>query len=167
MLLEDHAKYHKLGPSDVGLQATAYLDIARTTSHTGEQFHVQVPVYKEDSREQLKDRVNFFLSIIQDRMEDENKAVNKMNEIRQLQTSIERNGKSFLIQKKALDKRLKKQQLNLAEYNSELETLKENLKKANQTILEKLDTMGHKMEAVDPGSLESFEGEPEDPTQGE
>jgi thiamine kinase-like enzyme len=165
MLLEDHAKYHALGPADVGLQATAYLDIARTTSHTGEQFHVQVPVYKEDTREQLKDRVNFFLSIIQDRMEDENKAVNKMNEIRQLQTSIERNAKSFLTQKKALDKRLKKQQLTMEQYNADLDTLKENLKTANQTILEKLDTMGHKMDAVDPSSL--VDTEPEDPKQEE
>lgn len=75
MLKSGHERYHKLTPKDIALQSPMPIQISRTTSQTGEQFTFEVPVYPDDSREMVRDRVNFALSVIQDRMEDENAAI--------------------------------------------------------------------------------------------
>jgi hypothetical protein len=149
MLLEEHAAYHKMAPKDVGLKAQTHIDVIRTTNQTGEQFHVQVPVYEDDTREAVKSRVNFFLSIIQDRMEDENKAVSKLNDTRQLKGIIERNSQNFVNKKSALDKRLEKGKLTKEAYEIHLKELQDGLKTANGDCLAKLDSMGEKFTPKD------------------
>jgi hypothetical protein len=76
MLVKEHEKYHKMCPKDIRWDGTkvSEIEVARQTEATGEQFCIKIPVFLEDSREILMDRVNFIYSIIQDRMEDENKA---------------------------------------------------------------------------------------------
>lgn len=82
-LLPEHERYHTLGPKDVGVDGdkkpAMTIDVLRTTNNTGEQLHIQVPIYGDDSRDQLRDRLNFAYSILQERLEDENKAVEWRN----------------------------------------------------------------------------------------
>lgn len=82
--MPEHKTYHTIGPKDLGFdgdkKAAMTVDILRTTNHTGEQIHIQVPVYGDETREELKTKLGFVYSIIQDRMEEENKAVEWLNE---------------------------------------------------------------------------------------
>src|ERR1043165_7982919 len=104
MLRSGHEKYHKMSPGDVGLKAVMPIQISRTTAETGEQFTTEVPVYPDDSREQMNDRINFALSIMQDRMEDVNKAIVEARE------KAQKAQKAMVMVRKvrALEKRLKK-----------------------------------------------------------
>lgn len=141
-LLKEHEKYHTLSPVDVGMSTdkrqVATIDVARTTNHTGEQFHVAVPVYADDTREALNDRLQFFLSIIQDRLEEENKAVVAQNEkaqkIRNLQESMRRNGIHFKKKLEALKKRARKEKWEDAEFVAERAKLIDELKNANEQL---------------------------------
>lgn len=76
-------KHHSTNPCDVGLspekKAAMTVGIVRQTSQTGEQIHIDCPVYAEDTREQLKARLGFCYSILQERLEEENEAVNFQN----------------------------------------------------------------------------------------
>lgn len=81
-LLPEYEKYHSLGPKDVGIRnepAPMLVEIARQTNRTGEQITIKVPVYGDESRAVLHDRLQMAYSVLQDRMEDENKAVNWQN----------------------------------------------------------------------------------------
>ena len=77
-LLEEHDKYKAMGPSDVfkkeGEPAMA-IQVSRSTSHTGEQFSFECPIWKDDTREDVKNRLYWALSIVQDRLEEENEAM--------------------------------------------------------------------------------------------
>lgn len=83
-LIPEHEQHHSLGPKDVGIKwdkpAAMHVEVVRTTNQTGEQICVKVPVYGDESREELQKRLAMAYSIIQDRLEDENKAVNWRNE---------------------------------------------------------------------------------------
>lgn len=78
-----HERWHSLGPKDCyfdqsgGLfkkgKAVASIRITRSTI-SDEQFEVIVPVFSDDSRESLDDRLGMFLSLAQDRREDAAKA---------------------------------------------------------------------------------------------
>lgn len=89
MLLQDHEKYHNMSPADIKWEGTKVceFEVARQTEATGEQFCIKIPLFLEDTREVLMDRVNFVYSIIQDRMEDENKAT--------VQAAIDRSQKIY------------------------------------------------------------------------
>lgn len=148
MILDDHKKYHDMGPADVGLKEPVFVQVARTTDHTGEQFAFNIPVYPDDSRDSVRDRVNFFLSIMHDRVEDINKAMieldAKASESRQLKQLIDRNNQTFVNKAKALEKRFKRKAIKQDEYDKELATLKAGLKEANEPLQQKLEDEGEK-----------------------
>lgn len=142
-LLKEQEKYHQMSPTDVSMSSdkkpVATIDVARTTNHTGEQFHVAVPVYADDTRDQVNDRLQFFLSIIQDRLEQENKAIVAQNEkaqkVRHIQESVRRNGIHFKKQLEALQKRARKEKWPEAQLISEREKLLKALKESNDKLL--------------------------------
>jgi hypothetical protein len=76
-LLIEHEKYHTMGPKDVkweGEQAFP-MQISRQSSGLGEQITIECPVYKDDTREDMMNRIHMCYSIIQERLESENKAL--------------------------------------------------------------------------------------------
>ena len=81
-LLPEFMKYHKLGPNELkfGEKAIMTLDVARQTNNTGEQLHISVPIYADDSREEMMSRIHMAYSILQERLEDENKVMQKLND---------------------------------------------------------------------------------------
>lgn len=119
MLMRDHARYHALSPKDVGLKDTMPLQITRTTAETGEQFTFEVPIYPDDSREKVNDRVNFALSIMQDRMEDVNKAVTEARE----KAQKAHHAKVMVGKVRALEKRLKRGKITQETFDKEMEEL--------------------------------------------
>lgn len=147
MLLPEHEVFHKMGAKDAGLTEKTVVHVVRTTNQTGEQFHAEIPIYPDDSREVIKNRVNFFLSIIQDRMEDENKAVQARDQetrrIHAISEAMKRNNQSFANQSKALQKKLAKKQIKQAEFDSELGKIKANLITANQELEAAIGNPGH------------------------
>lgn len=137
MLLKEHEVYHKMDATQAQLKEKAVMHIARTTNATGEQFHCEVPIYPDDTRAQIKTRLNFFLSLIQDRMTDENEAVMRNNLEHQrkvaTQEALRRNNESFAKQAKALKKRIGKG-LSESEYETQLADLKSKLAQANAEL---------------------------------
>ncbi len=149
MLLDSHKKYHDMGPADLGLKETLYVQVARTTTQTGEQFIFNVPFYQDDSREMFTNRINFCLSVMQDRMEDENKAVEEVQK-RQLATTIAkgtigRNHKAFVSQAKAVKKRFARGVIDEATADAEIAALKEKMVQANAEFQKQLDDAGEVM----------------------
>lgn len=138
MLLPEHEKHHKASPADVGLKETARIAVIRTTNQTGEQFQIEIPVYPDDSREQLNDRVGFFLSIVQDRMEDENKAVNELNQraekVRRTGEQLKRLTSEFEKQVKAVKKRASKGELEQADADAQVKKLEDEFNAAAQHL---------------------------------
>ncbi len=121
MLLKAHAKYHGLSPKDVGLQAIMPLQITRTTAETGEQFTFEVPIYPEDTREQMNDRINFALSIMQDRLEDVNAAITEQR----LTAQKVHHAKAIANKVRALEKRLSRGKITKEEYDKEIAAMDE------------------------------------------
>src|SRR5580692_600922 len=125
MMLPEHEKYHKMPASEAHIKEKTIMHVSRSTAQTGEQFHAEIPIYPEDTREQIKDRTNFMLSIIQDRLEDENRAVNARNEEQQkingAAMAIERNKKSFISKTKALAKQLQRKKISKEEHDAQVE----------------------------------------------
>ncbi len=82
MLVSDHAKYHSMKPSDIKWSGkkVAAIEYLRPTSNDGEQVSLAIDIFIDDTREQLTDRINFLYSLVQDRMEDNNKAVLENNQ---------------------------------------------------------------------------------------
>lgn len=150
MILAEHEKYHNMGPADVGLKETVFVQVARTTDHTGEQFAFNIPIYPDDSRESVKDRVNFFLSVMHDRVEDINKAMLELeakgNRSRQLKTLIDKNNQTFVNKAKALEKKFKRKVIKQDEYDTELAALKAGLKEANEPLQKELEAQGEQFE---------------------
>lgn len=115
MLLSEHQPYHVMGPKDIGLdpdkKSAMTIDVLRTTNHTGEQLHVQVPVYGNETREEVQQRLGFVYSLIQDRLEEENKAVAWRNErsdiIRRASEMSRRNQERLTKQLRLLDRKRK------------------------------------------------------------
>ena len=116
---QSHEKFHKMSPKEAGIKADCAIQIARTTTQTGEQFVTEVPIYVEDTREQVNDRVGFFLSIMQDRMEDANKA---MLEAAQRERDLYA-AKNLVNQVKALEKRLQRGKITQEQFDEELAKL--------------------------------------------
>lgn len=129
-LSKELEKYHKLSPKDVGLQATLPLQISRTVAESGEQMTMEVPIYPDDSREQMKDRINFALSVMQDRLEDVNAAIleakKKADKANQARIAV--------AQVRALEKRLKKGTIKQAKFDEEMAALNEKFGDVMQEI---------------------------------
>lgn len=79
MLLQNpkHEKYHSLGPKDLTWpskdESVAMISITKQTVDN-EQWHFQIPVSANDTREELDNRIGAIVSLGQERMEDVNKA---------------------------------------------------------------------------------------------
>jgi hypothetical protein len=78
---EKHERFHKLGPQDVSWgkevegKKTVVMSFSVTRSTIdNEQVSMQVPVFAEDSRETLEDRMGFAFSVVQDRLDEAAKA---------------------------------------------------------------------------------------------
>jgi len=127
-LMPEHEKYHALGPSDLkfGEKPVMNFGVARTTAQTGEQLHVECPVYASDSREEVLSRLGFCYSIIQERMEDENKAVRWIDERVQKAARAHEKIKDLNNMADADAKRLKKDVKDLGALKEKLEELKKN-----------------------------------------
>jgi hypothetical protein len=117
MFSAEEEKFHSLGPKDLGLdpekKASMSIDIARNTNHTGEQLHVSVPIYGNETREEIQRRLGFAYSVIQDRLEAENKVIDWQNSkqatMRRAVTMIEHLKKDMKRELLALDKRKRKE----------------------------------------------------------
>lgn len=83
MLLPENERFHKLAPKDV-LKADEKplieMQLAKQTTSTGEQIVMNCPMYASDTREELNDRIQMCFSIMQERMEEENKVLLKLAE---------------------------------------------------------------------------------------
>lgn len=121
MFSAEEEKYHSMGPRDLGLQpekkAAMSVDIARNTNHTGEQLHISVPIYGDESREEVQKRLGFAYSILQDRLEAENKVIDWQNSkqsiIRQSATRIEALKKEMKTELNILEKRRRKEKWDM------------------------------------------------------
>ena len=129
-LMESHKPYHQLAPKDIGLQGPMPIQISRTTSQTGEQFTFEVPVYPDDTREVLRKRVNFALSIIQDRMEDENAAILE----RAKKAALRKAEKTNEMKVKAIERQLKRKKITQEEADLQLAEAKEDYAGALEQI---------------------------------
>jgi hypothetical protein len=118
-LMPEHEKYHKLSPRDLkfGEKPVMNFGVARTTAMTGEQLHVDCPVYMSDSREDVLNRLGFCYSIIQERLEDENKAVRWIDERVQKAARAHEKIKSLKALTEAEIKRVKKATKDLVDVN--------------------------------------------------
>ena len=130
MLMEDHERFHKLSPKDVGLQNVMPLQLSRTTAETGESFTFEVPIYPDDSREMVNDRVNFALSIMQDRLEDVNKAMVIARE----KAQKAQHARAVANKVRALEKRLRKGKITQEAFDKEVEALDENFADAMAAV---------------------------------
>jgi hypothetical protein len=82
-LIPEHEKFHALGPIDTiksGGERVMGIQIARQTNATGEQIVMECPVYNTDTRDELNARLQMCYSLLQDRLEDENKAMLALEE---------------------------------------------------------------------------------------
>ncbi len=79
---EEHKKYHSLAPKDLFWGKTSLVkkpsvvmafQVTRSTIDN-EQISFSVPVFEQDSRDDIKERMGFAFSIVQDRLDDANKA---------------------------------------------------------------------------------------------
>lgn len=68
---EQHKRFHGLGPADVTWHEKPLCAIAITKSVSeGEQWSVNVPIFKEDTRESLRDRAWMLATLLQDRLDE-------------------------------------------------------------------------------------------------
>lgn len=141
MLLVEHTKYHKLGPKDLRFPVWGWLgrllnlfgiikapavmnmEVTRNTSSTGEQIHISVPIYHGDDRRHMMDRINMAYSILQERLEDENKLMLELNDKaqkrRKAKLEIEKLHALYGEEFSSIEKRQKKEQFD-DNYKAEL-----------------------------------------------
>jgi len=125
-------KAHRvLGPKEVAKDSAIFtkIDVVRVTSKTGEQFHMECPLYVDDTREEVNTRMGMLLSVVQDRLEEENEAWNEVETTqlkkRLIKEAAKRNEKSLKTKKLALDNRLKHSKISTDDYTKELLELEE------------------------------------------
>lgn len=140
----DTEKYHTLGPKDVWKDETSVgtVDIARTTNATGEQLHINCPIYKTDTREELNERLQVCYSVLQDRLEQENRIVSENNKRAQQQRltneAIKRNEAKYEKDLRNLQKEAKKQRWTDETLETKTKELRENFLKAQETLTKDL-----------------------------
>lgn len=149
-LSERTKEFHTLGPCDVkkgGEETWMKVNVVRQTSHTGEQFHFEIPVYASDTREEMNKRIGMCLSVIQDRLEEENEAFLEIQQGEQkkrlTQEAKKRNTLKFESEKKQLRKQAKKEgwtqevlDEKIADVTERYEAAMKTLDDGNQTIEE-------------------------------
>jgi hypothetical protein len=113
MLLPEHAMYHKFGPKDLKWDGEKVSEFAvtRTTSATGEQCQILCPIFKDDSRDDMMNRIHMCYSILQERMEDENKVTLALEE------KAKQRAQDYSLRKEAKDR-------NKAKYERELKEVR-------------------------------------------
>lgn len=148
MLLTEHAKYHEMGAKEANIREKTVMHISRQTTQTGEQLHCEVPIFPEDTRAEVKTRLNFFYSLMQDRLDDENKAVQAMNDrnqtIRLATEAMRRNHSLFQQGSKRLERELKAGKIAPQDRDASLAALKLNLETANKELQGKIAEIGDK-----------------------
>lgn len=140
-LSSKHRKYHELSPCDVFTKEetpiTSY-DVGRATSATGEQFHFSCPVYKSDTREELNNRIQFLMSIVQDRLEEENEAMQEaeaeVTKARRKGEVMKRNRSKYDAELKALKKEAKKKGWTEEETTTKVTELTNKFEKAQELV---------------------------------
>jgi hypothetical protein len=148
--------FHMMGPKDLGIdpdkKSIMNMDIARTTNHTGEQLHISVPMYADDDRATVSKRLGFAFSIIQDRMESENKA---MEFIKERSTTVHRGGelvarneKHFQEELNKISKQHERTKLTSEEFVAARTKLMEDLKAANEPIQKDIEHARAEMKAA-------------------
>lgn len=70
---EEHKKYHELGPKDLKwpfkVRPMNVITVQKEVS-SGEHMTINIPIFKNDSRNDIKYRVGMYVSILQDRMDE-------------------------------------------------------------------------------------------------
>jgi multidrug efflux pump subunit AcrB len=142
MILPEHEKYHKMNAKEADIREKTIMHVSKTTSMGGEQLHAEIPIYPDDTREQITDRMNFMFSLLQERLETENKAIENKNQAQQrihdISMAIKRNHLSFQTKSRALQKNLSKKKISQANYDQEMIDLKAKLDEANRQLEEGL-----------------------------
>jgi hypothetical protein len=142
MFNKESERFHTLGPKETikSGDPAFRIGIVRTTSYTGEQFHIDCPVYADDSRAELHDRVGMCLSVIQERLEEENEAMVEINEREQKtrlrEEVIKRNVMKFNKDKKDLEKEAKKAGWKPETLEAKIKDLEERFDTAQKTLEE-------------------------------
>lgn len=147
MLPLTDASHHTYGPKDLGLdpekKSVMSVDIARTTNHTGEQIHISVPMYSDDDRETVLKRLGFAYSVIQDRMESENKAMEFVKErsetIRRAEAIISRNENHLKLELEKLGKLAKRNKISKQEFEVQRDKLMKGLEISNSETKKTMD----------------------------
>ena len=155
MFSAETEQHHLLSPKDLQLDSdkkpAMNIDIARTTNHTGEQLHVTVPIYGDETREAIMQRLGFAYSIIQERLESENKVLDWQNiknaEMRRAATEIERLKKDLKSELLALDKRKRKENWDADRMRAERTTLVEKYKELAKPTQQKFSHAKAELEA--------------------
>jgi len=148
--------FHTLGPKDLGIdpekKSIMSMDIAKTTNHTGEQIHIAVPIYADDDRIAVSRRLGFAYSLIQDRMEAENKALKFVKgrslTIHRGEEIIGKNEQHFANKLKALTKLVTKGKMSEKEFVVEKEHLIIALKESNEATQADVDHARKEIEAA-------------------
>lgn len=104
-LLPRYTHYHKKGAKDIAWGKEEdlgfHVQLQRATSVTNEQFAIQIPIYKTDTREEMRDRLQLAYSIVQERLEDEN---DSMIELHNRQQEQQRAAMEEQLKKKITDR---------------------------------------------------------------
>lgn len=140
---KDTEKYHAMAPKDTckdGETPLFRVNVVRTTSHTGEQFHIDCPVYSTDTREELDNRVGMCLSVIQDRLEAENEAYLAVQEAstkkRLTEEALRRNQKKLEKDLKKLEQQRKTERWTDETYEAKKADLRTRFETAQKTLEE-------------------------------
>ncbi len=147
MLPLTESNHHIAGPKDLGLdpekKSVMSIDVARTTNMTGEQLHISVPIYADDDRAVVQKRLGFAYSLLQDRMEQENKALefvkSRSEMVHRADEIINRNEKHLATQLEKLGKEHTKGKITPAEFAEKKTKLMAELKAANAATIKERD----------------------------
>jgi hypothetical protein len=135
-MLPEHTKYHSLGPQDISWgkeneERVMTFAVTRQSSAFGEQTSMECPVFASDSREMMMNRIHMCYSILQERMEDENKvtitlegkARERAKEIKLKKEAQDRNQKRFEAEKKEINRKAHAEKWKGDRIEKELEEL--------------------------------------------
>lgn len=116
-ILPEYQKFHQLGPKDVKWgtpeQLGFHVQVQKQTSALGEQIAIQVPIFVDDTLEDRRNRMQLAYAIMQERMEDENKAIQRAND-EALQKRVDTMDKLPLHEQRKIQKMIKSGKLKIA-----------------------------------------------------
>lgn len=114
-----HEEAKKTGPKDCHFgdpkDVVARVEFARATSTDGEQMSISIPVFKEDTREMLDQRVHMFISLTTERMTAWNEVIDAQNQVHHQAQMEAIKAREALTMAKAEAKRARKKHLKSVE----------------------------------------------------